>query len=102
MTEKVPTWPMSLRVWQHEDLMDQMLTKLDIEPVAAVRLDAGAAFLHARAKCINCGYAHDCRNIIDDDRAALPPVFCSNIDFFARCLPSDQQPPCASPETPAE
>jgi hypothetical protein len=80
-------WPMFHRVWRHAALLDRMVAKLQVSPVAAARLDRGEALREARTRCLGCHRAADCADWMEASSGLpLPPSFCPNGAFFARCV----------------
>lgn len=79
-------WPVFKRVMQHAALMDRMMDRSGVEPLAAVRLDQGSAWYEARTRCIECAHGVECQRWLDPpevgDRGV--PEFCVNANFFDR------------------
>jgi hypothetical protein len=79
-------WPRFDRVRRKQELMDRMMHRLGVDPLTAVRIDDGRAFVSARARCRDCTHESECRVWLDRPHAApLPPDFCPNGDFFEEC-----------------
>ena len=51
MSDFCLTRPMLARVLRQADLLDQVMQRLGVDPVAAARVDNGIAFYEARTKC---------------------------------------------------
>ena len=81
-------WPMLRRAIAQADLLDEMVRCLDIEPARAVRVDQGAAWRLARARCIACREDRTCRAWIREQTVSRrsPPPFCVNGAFFKQLL----------------
>lgn len=83
---QTPSWPMFHRVWRRAELLERMIEALAIPPLAAVVPDAGEAYARARSQCLACTRAPDCRAALAEAHSlALPPAFCPNANYFARC-----------------
>jgi hypothetical protein len=79
-------WPTFDQVRRRQELMDQMMHRLGVDPLAAIGIDKGRAFIQARSKCRHCLHESECRVWLDLSRALpLPPDFCPNGGFFQRC-----------------
>jgi hypothetical protein len=86
MNKRILTWPMFDRVWRRAALFEQMADLLNIDPGDAARLDRGDAIRAAHQRCLECRHAQDCRNWIGvSEGVPLPPSYCRNTEFFARC-----------------
>ena len=80
--------PMLERVFRQAELMDRMMERVGVNPVAAARLDRGMAWYEARTKCIACHSERQCRAWIERSQAdpsSEPPEFCQNAEFFRSC-----------------
>ena len=54
MSDLCFSWPMLNHVLSQAELMDQMMSRLGVNPAVAARIDRGAAFYEARTRCIDC------------------------------------------------
>ena len=86
MSDLCFSWPMLKHVLSQTELMDQMMSRLGVNPAVAVRIDRGAAFYDARTKCIGCPSGGSCRCWLTSSEAAVtPPDFCPIAAFFEDC-----------------
>lgn len=81
--------PVLERIVAQAEMMDTMMAKVGVDPLIAIRRDAGAAWFEARTRCIDCLAAGECRQW--HAAAAFlqrhgAPQFCPNRDFFEACL----------------
>jgi hypothetical protein len=75
---------MLTRVLRQADLLDQVMQRLGVDPVAAARVDNGIAFYEARTKCISCCQERECRAWLQFTSERLDPAeFCPNAQFLA-------------------
>lgn len=96
MSGREPGWPMFQKVWRREKLIERMIVEMGIEPGVAVRLDHGAAYCEACAKCLACTSQAECRAWLEEaDRLPVAPEVCPNDAFFERCL-AQQKKLCPS------
>jgi len=58
-------WPMHRRVERRAIRMHEMLDRLDVDPVALVRLRNGDAYAGARSLCLSCGTSDKCLRWLD-------------------------------------
>lgn len=92
MEQREFAWPMFRRVWRRAALFEQMAGLLKIDLRRAARLNQGDAISAAHRNCLDCQNTAECRNWIEaSEGLPLPPDFCPNKPFFARC---GRQPPC--------
>jgi Family of unknown function (DUF6455) len=80
--------PMLNRVLQQAELMDRMMARLGVHPVAAARLENGMAWYEARTRCIACHSEPQCQDWLKRAPAEHwvgAPDFCHNATFFHRC-----------------
>ena len=81
------SWPMLNHVLSQAELMDQMMSRLGVNPAVAVRIDRGTAFYEARTRCIDCPSGGSCRCWLASSEASpMPPNFCPNEAFFEDCV----------------
>ncbi len=87
MTDLCFARPMLDHVVRQAATMDKMMKVVGVNPLIAVRIEAGAAFFEARSRCIDCRARAQCRGWLAATRpdAGTPP-FCPNTAFFATCL----------------
>ncbi len=84
MREPVQTWPQFRNVERQAARLDDVMTRLGIDPPKAVRIDHGAAFAKARRTCLECQQERKCAIWLDASIVLeAPPVFCPNAWFFA-------------------
>jgi hypothetical protein len=77
--------PMLERVFRRARLMDAVMRRAGIDPVAAARLDRGMAFYEARTRCIDCRHEAACHAWLANTAPSQPPTFCANAGFFRFC-----------------
>lgn len=79
-------WPMFNQVLHRQELMDEMIERLGVDVLTAVRKDNGQAFVRARTRCRYCLHESECRQWLDSSPILpLPPDFCPNANFFRSC-----------------
>ena len=83
MENSTSLWLKKIR--RRQDLMDSVMERCEVDPLAAVRVESGEAFFLARAKCRQCLHEDDCRNWWLETSGSLPPNFCPNADFLRAC-----------------
>jgi len=87
MSDFCVSWPMLNHVLSQAKLMDEMMSRLGVDPAVAVRVDQGAAFYEARTRCIDCSSVESCRCWLASLEAPpQPPNFCPNEAFFEDCV----------------
>lgn len=87
------SWPMYRRVERQARRLQDMMDRLDVDPVALARIDGGRAFMTARSLCLHCGTSDLCLRWLE--RARQPgetAEFCPNRPLFDQC-----QRHCAPP-----
>jgi hypothetical protein len=66
--------------------MHAMMERLDVDPVALVRLRHGDAYAEARTRCLFCGTSDKCLRWLDAPKTASKrPEFCPNLSMFEAC-----------------
>lgn len=92
MDEPLRRWPMFHLVEKRARLLEDMFDATGASTIEAVRYDQGAGFRQARATCIICPHARDCRRWLDGEASASPspaavviPGFCPNAGFIESC-----------------
>jgi hypothetical protein len=79
-------WLMRRRVERQAIRMHEMLDRLDVDPVALVRLQNGDAYAGARSLCLFCGASDKCLRWLDGyGRQDSSPDFCPNLRVFQAC-----------------
>jgi len=76
------------RIFRQAALMDRVMERVRVDPMAAARVDSGMAWYEARTKCIACRNERQCRDWVarpEADAYSQPPEFCHNAEFFRRC-----------------
>lgn len=87
MIRHQPEWPMFRHVWRRAELLERVTQELRVDAAQAARLDRGQAVRDARDRCLNCEHESECRDWLEAaDGLPLPPSFCPNQVYFARCL----------------
>jgi Family of unknown function (DUF6455) len=91
-------WPMYRRVERQAIRMHEMLDRLDVDPVALVRLKNGDVYAKARATCLFCGTSDRCLRWLEgSSRSDKSPDFCPNLHIFRACQREHSQPRCKGP-----
>ena len=86
MPERADRLPVFRRLWRRAALFEQMADRLDVDMTSASKLDRGDAVTCAHDRCIECRHARECVNWLEASTGLpLPPDFCPNREFFARC-----------------
>jgi Family of unknown function (DUF6455) len=83
------SFPVFNRVLAQAKVMDAMMEKVGVNPLIAIRRDAGASWSEARMRCIDCVSAGECREWLDAavcDQPHDAPQFCPNRGFYESCL----------------
>jgi hypothetical protein len=78
-------WPMSRTVERQARRMAEIMERLDVDPAKLARERGGEAYAEARARCLQCSWAHECLLWLDGNPAGNQPTFCSNLPLFERC-----------------
>ena len=88
---------MNYRCWildrrsRHPDLMERMMQRLSVSPLAAARVEGGMAWCEARTKCIFCRRENDCARWLEGPEGAGDPrQFCPNVEFFQQCAAASE------------
>ncbi len=76
-------WPITRHIECRAQQLDQMVERLDVDPLRLARLQQGDTYAHARRVCIECHHAVDCVAWL----ARLPdeaerPGFCPNFPLL--------------------
>lgn len=84
MSDLCYSFPIFNRVLAQAELMDRMIEKVGVSPLALIRCDGGASWLEARTRCIDCLSEQACRAWLASDSADAPdaPQLCPNAQFF--------------------
>lgn len=96
---QLPSWPIFRRVWRRAELFERAAARLGIDMATAVRVDGGAAIHAARDRCFACGRTQDCRVWLDAAKTSGPPDFCTNAEYFDRCLAARRRDPATNDDT---
>jgi hypothetical protein len=74
---------------RHPDLMERMMQRMSVSPLAAARVDGGMAWSEARTKCIFCRRESQCAHWLEGPEGGGDPrQFCPNVEFFRQCAAS--------------
>jgi hypothetical protein len=80
------SWPMFHRVERRAVRMQEMMTRLHVDPGKLARLRRGDAYAEARASCLSCRMSEKClRWLGDPAEADKRPEFCPNLTLFEAC-----------------
>jgi hypothetical protein len=92
--------PMGERVFRLAALMDRMMLRLGVDPLAAARADRGRTLYEARRRCFVCRSERQCRDWVPHPlpRPSAPPPFCGNAEIF-RQLQAPWRDPDGVPDT---
>ena len=86
MSQERVRWPMFRRVERRAKRTQDMIRKLDVDPLQLVRIKQGEAYAEARERCLHCGSSDKCLRWLT---AELPsdalPEFCPTLKLFLRC-----------------
>lgn len=70
------------RARRTQDMMD----RLDVDPLKLARLERGQAYAEARQRCLECGTSDRCLRWLEMEQAGNSlPDFCPNLKVFLRC-----------------
>jgi hypothetical protein len=76
------------RVERQSRRLDEMMERLEVNPVRAARRRGGLALAQARSRCLTCTSKHLCRFWLDQAGATPEtPEFCPNAVFLESCRP---------------
>ena len=81
-TRKTPT---ARAVIDRRALMDDMMARCGVDPLALIGKDGGQSYVEARAKCRACPCVGTCRDwllVPEGKPASEPQDFCPNSDLF--------------------
>lgn len=80
------SWPMYRRVERQALRLQDVMERLDVDPVALARLDAGRAFMAARSRCLHCGTTDLCLRWLEQAPTAGETAdFCPNRRLLEQC-----------------
>jgi hypothetical protein len=80
-----PYWALDCKA-PRPDLMERMMQRMSVSPVAAAHVDGGMALREARTKCIFCRCESECVYWLGvKDGSGDPREFCPNVAFFQDC-----------------
>jgi len=86
MADDRQRWPMFRRVERRARRTQDMITRLDVDPLALARLQRGEAYAEARKRCLECGTSDKCLRWLELDQPGRElPDFCPNLKVFLRC-----------------
>lgn len=81
--ECVMRWPMFEQVTRQAQHMSDMMDRLDVDCLAAVRHERGRAYAEAREACLHCPFARECaQRMADAGGVAILGAYCPNARFF--------------------
>jgi hypothetical protein len=80
------SWPMYRRVERQARQLQDVMDRLDVDPVALARLDGGRAFMTARSLCLHCGTSDICLRWLEHPPSPGEKAeFCPNLRLFDLC-----------------
>lgn len=87
---------MNYRYWildrrsRHPDLMERVMQRMSVSPLAAASVDGGMAWYEVRTKCIFCRRESECAHWLEGPEGIGDPrQFCPNVDFFQCAVASE-------------
>ena len=79
-------WPIFRRVERRARRTQDMMERLDVDPLALVRLRQGEAYAEARQQCLMCGTSDKCLRWLEEEHTPDDvPEFCPNARIFVAC-----------------
>ncbi|MBU2583151.1 MAG: hypothetical protein KJ622_15695 [Alphaproteobacteria bacterium] len=80
------TGPLVSQVERRARRMHDMITALNVDEIALMRIDRGEAYAQARTKCLRCVCPGECLAWLDAGREKGEPLwYCPNRDIFEKC-----------------
>jgi hypothetical protein len=77
---------MSRHVERQATRMNEMMERLDVDPLKLARLRQGDAYLEARTRCLKCADVGECLHWLEHPSATTEgPDFCPNSTLFGTC-----------------
>ncbi len=87
MTKKQPRWPMLHQVEGRAIRTQQMIDRLQVDPLKLVRIKRGEAYRRVHEACIQCSSADTCRTWLQSQSPEpVRPEFCPNLKVFLSCV----------------
>lgn len=79
-------WPMYRHVERQASRTNDMIERLDVDPLKLARLQGGDAYSEARTRCLQCINARECLLWLDmAEPGDSEPDFCPNAPLFVAC-----------------
>jgi len=86
MSQERARWPMFRRVERRAKRTQDMIRRLNVDPLQLVRLKHGEAYAEARERCLHCGSSDKClRWLSAEPPSEVMPEFCPNLRLFLKC-----------------
>jgi hypothetical protein len=83
MHRSAQSWYRFRRVVSRASRLDEMMGRLGVDKLAAIRKERGSNFKIAVERCINCRYGPQCGRWLDASIVlSEPPPFCANAHFL--------------------
>ena len=80
------------RVERRARRTQDMMERLDVDPLALVRLRQGEAYAEARRQCLMCGTSDKCLRWLQTEHPPdAVPDFCPNARIFVACRRQSKQ-----------
>jgi Family of unknown function (DUF6455) len=80
------SWTPYRNVERRARRMNEMMERLDVDPVALARLREGSVYAEARNLCLFCGTSDTCLRWLDAPaQSGRRPEFCPNLPLFDAC-----------------
>jgi len=86
-------WPLFCHVVNRAKRLNDMIDRLDVDPLKLVRLRRGEAYREARTTCLQCHTAHTCVAWHEWAPAGEWPDFCPNLKLLESVRRTSMRPP---------
>jgi hypothetical protein len=81
----MPLYSLYKRVLRHIDLLDRMMTAMDVRPAVRQIPDGPELLRNAAHRCLTCSSADRCTEFLDaTEHVAEAPEYCRNKDLLDR------------------
>ena len=90
MTKNLPRWPMLHQVEGRAVRTQQMIERLDVDPLKLVRRNRGEDYSRIHEICLQCRAADACLLWLQSDGNKIEhPDFCPNLEMLLSCATSN-------------
>lgn len=87
MTKTQPRWPMLHQVEGRAIRTQQMMDRLQVDPLQLVRIERGETYRRVHEACLQCRSADTCRAWLQSQNSEpMRPDFCPNLKVFLSCV----------------